>query len=193
MAGVLFVCAANRARSPWAELMTRALLDTVPGGADVDVASAGTWTRGGEPMWGPAADELRARGLDPTAFRSRLLTPAIATGADLVLAATRALRDDVVAAVPAVLPRAFTWRELAHLVAAVPPQWSQEPLTERVPRLAEHGRRARGAVAAPAAAALDVEDPAGRSRDVVRRCADETLDAVAVIVTALARRAAAPA
>ncbi|WP_158220386.1 low molecular weight phosphatase family protein [Kineosporia sp. A_224] len=187
MAGVLFVCAVNRARSPWAELACRALLAQVPGGADVAVASAGTWTRGGEPMWGPAAQEAWSRGLDPEGFTSRMLTPAIAGEASVVLAATRALRDEVICSVPTVLARTFTWRELAWLVTAQPPVWAGESLPERLRLLPEHARRARGAVAAPPPAALDVDDPAGRSAATVRRCADETFTAVTTIVGALSR------
>ena len=184
--GLLFVCAANRARSVWAELAARRLLDRIPGGVEVEVGSAGTWTRGGEPMWPPAAQEALFRGLEPAGVRSRLLTPQLAEASDVVLAATRAIRDDVVAAAPAVVDRAFTWRELDRLLAAAPPAWGDAAPVDRVRSLAAHGRRARGLVPAlPDPAALDVDDPAGRSAETVRRCADETFVAVARIVAAL--------
>lgn len=183
--GMLFVCVANRARSAWAEVYARAVFDQVPGGAGVEVASAGTWTRGGEPMWPPAAEEALAQGLDPTGFRSRLLTPQFVVDADVVLAATRALRDEVIGVVPAARSKVYTMRELAWLVSAVPADWHSKPLAERVQLLPEHARRARGRVAAPPAASLDIEDPAGRSRDVVRQRAGETFATVGALTSAL--------
>jgi protein-tyrosine phosphatase len=183
--GLLFVCTANRARSALAELVARAELDRAPGGAGIDVASAGTWTPGGQPMWSPAAAEATRRGLRPDAFVSRPLSDQVVADAAVVLTATRALRDEVVSARPALLRRTFTWRELAWLFGAVTPDWHGLAPAERPAALPGYVARSRGQVPAPAGSDIDVEDPAGRPPEVMRVVADQTVHAVTVIVSGL--------
>jgi len=185
VSGLLFVCLANRARSPLAELMTRALLDQAPGGSQIAVSSAGTWTPGGEPMWPPAAAEATRLGLDPTGFRSRQLTPDIADDVDVVLAATRDLRDKLISGQPSLLRRCFTWRELAWNLAAAPPAWDGVAWADRLGALPEVVARSRGRIPAPPADALDVEDPGGRRPKVLREASAQTLNAVRTITAAL--------
>lgn len=186
--GLLFVCTANRARSPLAQLVARRLLDQVPGGGDVAVSSAGTWTPGGEAMWPPAAAEVRRLGLDPDGFVSRPISDAVVADADVVLAATRALRDEVVTRWPRLIRRCFTWRELAWLIEAVPPEWDSDDLGSRVAALPVVAARNRGRVPAPRGADLDVEDPAGRRPEVMRATSDLTVTALGSLVAAVAHR-----
>ncbi len=183
----MFVCTANRARSPLAELMARSRLDALPGGAEIAVGSAGTWTPGGQVMWPAAAQEASRLGLDPTGFVSRPLSDAVVADAAVVLTATRALRDEVVAARPRLLRRAFTWRELAWVLTNVAPDWAGIPVPERPARLPDVVASARGRFPARPGDDLDVRDPAGRSPEVMLSAVEQTSDAVARIVEALCR------
>jgi protein-tyrosine phosphatase len=184
---IVFVCTANRARSPLAELMARNRLDALPGGDRITVGSAGTWTPGGQSIWPAAGEEASRRGLDPSGFVSRPLSDAVVADAAVVLTATRALRDEVVAARPRLLRRAFTWCELAWVLANVTPDWAGLPAAERPGRLPDVASAARGRFPALPGGDLDVADPAGRSADVMRSAADRTSAAVTTIVEALCR------
>jgi len=150
-----------------AELLMRAALPAGP-----PVASAGTWTPGGEGLWPAAAAELARLGVPTIGFASRRVEPSMVADADLVLTATRAHRDALVAASPAVWRRTFTWRELAWLLHGV--DRSEIPGRspgERLPGLAAVAVARRGHSIAPAPALLDVADPVGGPADAVARAA----------------------
>ena len=84
---LLFVCSGNTCRSPLAELLARKIADR-RGLEDLIVSSAGTnaWDNV------PATDEAllvgMERGLDLTGHRSRKVTPAIVSEADLIFVMT---------------------------------------------------------------------------------------------------------
>ena len=111
---VLFVCTGNVCRSPMAELFFLAC--AAPG--SVEVTSAGLAALVGDPIDTSAAIVLADVGLDPTRHRARQFTPELALAADLVLAAEREHRDDVIAAVPSAHRRVFTMKEFARLLPA---------------------------------------------------------------------------
>jgi hypothetical protein len=105
---------------------------------------------------------------------------------DVVLAATRALRDEVVGSRPRLVRRCFTWRELAWLLNVRPPIWDADAdLATRVAELPEVAARSRGRAPAPRGVDLDVEDPAGRRPDVLLAGSDQTIRAIQAIVVAL--------
>ncbi len=191
---VLHVCSANRCRSPLAELMMRRALGAYD--SRVRVGSAGTWTRGGEQMWGPAAEEATRRGLRPVGFVSRPLSPTLVEGADLVLAATRSLRDAVVTQVPSALGKTFTWRELAWLLADVTPELLDgvgldgagldgATVARRLAAVPALARARRGLFAAPEPGALDVDDPVEGPAAALVPAADCIEAALATIVRAV--------
>jgi len=111
---VLFVCTGNVCRSPMAELFFLAC--AAPG--SVEVTSAGLAALVDDPIDTSAAIVLADVGLDPTRHRARQFTPELAMAADLVLAAEREHRDDVIAAVPSAHRRMFTMKEFARLLPA---------------------------------------------------------------------------
>ncbi|MDQ6770086.1 MAG: low molecular weight protein arginine phosphatase [Gemmatimonadota bacterium] len=84
---LLFVCSGNTCRSPMAEALARKIADR-RGIEDLNVSSAGTnaWDNV------PATDEAllvgMERDLDLTGHRSRKLTPAIVSEADLIFVMT---------------------------------------------------------------------------------------------------------
>ncbi len=187
---ILVVCLGNVCRSPLAERVLRMRLDELGAGSPVvQVSSAGARALVGHPMDERAAAELRRLGGDPDGFAATQLTGAAASGADLVLAATRELRSRVLEEAPRALRRTFTIRELAGLLATDPdPAAIEDGATALVARAA--ARRGAGAVAE-----YDVTDPYGRAQEVHREVAD-VLDRDCTTIAravAAALRAEAPA
>lgn len=71
MKSVLFVCTANRCRSPMAEVLLKALVDARGAAPDWQIGSAGTWTEAGLPPMALALTVMRRRGLEGDAHRSQ--------------------------------------------------------------------------------------------------------------------------
>ena len=165
---ILVVCLGNVCRSPLAERLMRARLDSfLPGReAGVTVSSAGARALVGAPMDEQAADELRRLGGDPTGAASRQLEPSMVEAADLVLTATRQLRSRVLEEAPRALKRTFTITELAALVT------SDELRGSRVASAADLVARAGSWRGSVQPASYDVPDPIGQSADVHREVAD---------------------
>jgi len=158
---ILTVCTGNICRSPLAEQLLRARLD----GDRFTVSSAGTAAMVDWTMDDDAAAQSRQRGGDPDGFLARQLTRDLAEDADLILTATVAHRDDIIAAYPRVAKRTFSLAEFAAIGL------------ESVAQAA----RARVDVAASS----DVVDPYGRSRKVHKRSAQQTDDYTAEIARIL--------
>ena len=117
-AHILVVCTGNVCRSPLVERLLRVRLAERLGEQRhrVEVGSAGVRALVGSGMTAEAAAELRALGGDDATFAARQLTTSLLDGVDLVLAATRQHRSEVVTRSPGVLRCAFTLRELHRLL-----------------------------------------------------------------------------
>jgi protein-tyrosine phosphatase len=174
---VLVVCTGNLCRSPLvAALLERELERT---GSKATVSSAGT---AAPPMGTPDTRLLRAageHGLDLSAHRSRMLTPAMLDQADLVLVMTADHRRQVEALRPAavsrtVLLRTAAWK--AQLVRGREQSFDEwvERLTADVP-IAERPRLDL---------ANDLPDPIGGPLREYRAMAEE----VSTLVATLAAR-----
>jgi protein-tyrosine phosphatase len=191
VAGILHICMANRARSALAELSTRDLLGRRGLDGAIAVGSAGTRSPGGLPIWPAARQEADRHGWstrDVEAFRSRALTVDLVREADLVLAATRALRDEVITLAPFALRRTFTWRELAWLLDGVAPDdvAAQDPAS-RLRAVPDLARRRRGHLRAPLPEQLDVDDPVQREPAYLPVATDLITQSVGVLVGLLDR------
>lgn len=173
---VLVVCVGNQCRSPLAERLLQTRLDAVRPGL-ATVGSAGTHARPGTPMDQQSARELVRLGADPAGFAARRVTAELIAEQDLVLAATRGIRTDVLGVSPRMLKRAFTLPELAMILRDAP--GSPGRLDELAGFAAEH--RARGAQAP------DVPDPIGASDEVHREVADQISAAVDDLVAVAVR------
>lgn len=90
---ILFVCTGNTCRSPLAAVALRAELGR--GDGRVEVMSAGTSARDGEPASEGSVAVAADAGLDLRAHRSRALTTDLARGAELVLVMEPRHRDAV--------------------------------------------------------------------------------------------------
>jgi low molecular weight protein-tyrosine phosphatase len=121
---VLYVCTANRCRSP----MAAALFDREAGarGESVVTSSAGILP-GGDPVPAEVLEVMGTYGIDLSAHRSRSLTAAAVAEADLLVGMGRRHVREAVLLDPPSWPRAFSLKSLVERGRAVGPR---EPGTE---------------------------------------------------------------
>jgi len=153
---------------------------------DVPVTSAGTRARAGDPIWPSAAVELERRGVSGLGFDAHPITAALVAGADVVLTATRAHRDEVLSQYPAALGRVFTWRELGWLVGGLNPgQLPGATGAERLRGLPAAAAARRGALVPPPPAELDIADPVDGPEGAVAVAAVEIEQALLPVIRLL--------
>lgn len=155
---VLYICAANICRSAYAECRSRGL---VGGDGPARFASAGTDGLTPQPMDGPMAAELVARGGDPSGLFGARFTPQGHTAADLVLTMTVPQRTRLLDEVPQAHARVFTLGQFTRAVASAGRRLGPADLVSWVAL-----RRP------PADPADDVPDPYGQGQEAARRTAD---------------------
>ncbi|RMI29830.1 arsenate reductase/protein-tyrosine-phosphatase family protein [Nocardia stercoris] len=107
---VLFVCTGNVCRSVIAERLTRAFADR-HGLHDLTAESAGVRALVGFGVEPLAAQTITGLGGDPDNFKARRFKPEMAQRADLVLAMTEQIRDDVARQAPDTAHYCFTLLE----------------------------------------------------------------------------------
>ncbi|MFI5956775.1 phosphotyrosine protein phosphatase [Cryptosporangium sp. NPDC051539] len=186
---VLMVCMGNICRSPMAERLLRLRLDERLGDSDlVEVHGAGTgaWHEG-EPMHRRSADEVLARGGDPSGFRARMLTEEM-LASDLVLTATIEQVSFVAELVPSAASRTFVLGEFARLAAQADDDGLPPPtdLAARGRALVAAADHLRGGVPSGTARYSDeVPDPWGRAPEYFTAVADQIDEAVTVLADRL--------
>jgi protein-tyrosine-phosphatase len=161
---VLFVCTANQARSPMAEVIARATLDRL--GVDGWVTSAG-FHEGGRPATTDARAVMEGRGLDLSRHVSRKVTPEMIAGADVVVTMTVDHTLQLAAMVPGCQAWTMPLRELTRAATSGP--MSVDEVHDWVRATA--GRRRPETLLSRED--LDVVDPAGRGRTAFERTAAE--------------------
>ncbi len=85
MPAILFICTANRFRSPLAVAMFSQLLTKADLMDQWSVSSAGTWTEEGLPATREALELAKIMGSDLSTHRSRIVSEALVSSADLVI------------------------------------------------------------------------------------------------------------
>ena len=85
MPNIVFVCTANRYRSPIAEACFKQVLAEQGLDQDWDVSSAGTWTEDDLPPMPDAVEKASELGVNIQAHRSRVINDEIIQAADAVL------------------------------------------------------------------------------------------------------------
>jgi protein-tyrosine phosphatase len=176
-------------------LLVARLRDELGPRADTLVRSHGAGTEGwhvGEPMFPPAARQVRARRGDPLTFRARQLVAEHVTGSDLVLTAT-VEHAELVAELVAdlgVAERTFVLGEFARLAELVGPGTlppfapTVEAVTARGRALVSAANRERDGV--PPVLSDELDDPWGRDDAFFERTADTVERHLAPLVRALA-------
>ncbi len=173
---LLFVCSANRCRSPMAEALARRTLHRrdIP----AEVISAGRMSSGYEASPG-AVGAMGRRDLDLSNHRSAQLDPGTLAAADLILVMEREHLIDVFEIQPTALERSFTLGEFPDLLVASADgatAATADPAT-RIRRAHEFRDRARILAVDQS---TDIADPMGRRRGAYRRTArqlDHLIDA----------------
>jgi protein-tyrosine phosphatase len=184
---VLFVCTGNVCRSPVAE---RLFLARMNSGCDLTASSAGIRALAGLGIDPPSASALIALGGDPTGHRARWFTPELAESADLVLTAQTSHRVEVLRATPSAMRRTFALHEFVRLAASLPAADATEDEAADVTAVDPRVRVARiaaqrGMVPPVGPGEDDVADPFGRGIDIARICAAEVSAAVDAVLAAL--------
>ncbi|WP_309132740.1 low molecular weight phosphatase family protein [Brevibacterium sp.] len=176
---VLVVCTGNICRSPLAAAYLQSRFDELSPGR-FEISSAGTHgvVNGAVPR--QIARLAADFGLSLESFRGRVLSAEMLTGADLILTMERRQRSIAVQLEPRSLRRAFTVREFARILPAVPPE-NGIPAEQRWQSLVALAQRYRQ----PTVGSLaldDVIDPYGRSAATYREMIEQLLPALRGIV-----------
>lgn len=108
---VLFVCTGNICRSPMGELMFPLFFHD----DSIVTDSAGVQGLVDSPIDPSSARLMRADGIDPSAFRSKRLTPQLAMGSDLILCFTEHQRAKIVELAPRIRSHTFLLTDFADL------------------------------------------------------------------------------
>jgi len=156
------------------------------------VKSAGVAALGGQRMSGHAADALRARGVDPSGFRSSEATPELVRWADLILTMTSHHKRHLLELYPEAVEKTFALKEYAGADAETAALYQeresliadlqlklalgQEIRSDERRRLEELERRLPNP---------DVQDPIGGSRAQYERTADEIEAAIRAVLDRL--------
>jgi protein-tyrosine phosphatase len=151
---VLTVCSANICRSPLMTITLERSLFSQRFGNDVIVHSGGANAAVGDPACAEIARLTRSNGMLSRVLelhRSRPLTDEMIESADLILAADRRLRSDVVKrARPMSFNRMFTLREAAQLAATACREVEGRTTDERLRSLTAQMNHCRGFIDLPA-------------------------------------------
>ncbi|MCM6773213.1 low molecular weight phosphatase family protein [Nocardia sp. CDC159] len=167
---VLFVCTGNVCRSVIAERLTRAMA-AEHGMSDLTAESAGTRALVGFGVEPLAAQTITGLGGDAENFKARKLKPEMVERADLVLAMTEQIRDDVMKMVPAASARTFTLLE-AHRIAKVSGARTIAEIDQARNDLALVGRE-------------NIADPVGLSAEKYCEVGDRIAEALVPLLLAL--------
>ncbi|WP_165784900.1 low molecular weight phosphatase family protein [Bifidobacterium parmae] len=156
---ILFVCTGNVSRSAMAELLAPHFFSD----DSLEFASAGTRGLHDHAISRDAADLMRRDRIDGAAiaaFRSRRITPSIASGADLILCFEERQRGDIVVESPLVARRTFLITDFANLCEAAKREgWIEGAnVEERIGSVIDNA----GLLRPQLPEAEDVADPQGR-------------------------------
>lgn len=118
---VLFVCTANRIRSPMAAAILMRLLQSCdPNWKNWRIESAGTWTKPNLPPMPNALQAMQQRNLDISQHRSRPVSREILNQFHLILTMESGHKEALQVEFPEVARRVFMLSEMAGLQKNIP-------------------------------------------------------------------------
>lgn len=109
---VLFICTANRCRSPMAEALFKRILSEQDRASVWLIQSAGTWAEPGLPATVNAQAALAAQGIDLSLHRSQLLTADLLRSTAVILVMTCHHQEAIQAEFPEVAHKTFLLSQL---------------------------------------------------------------------------------
>jgi protein-tyrosine-phosphatase len=124
---ILFVCTANRFRSPLAALYFAREIVRLGDDQDIRVASAGSWAMRGQPAMPKAVDLGKQYGLDLRYHKSQVITEEILSEATLVLVMEAGHKEGILHEFPAYAGRVFLLTE----AVGEPPSDIQDPYGQK--------------------------------------------------------------
>lgn len=107
MPSVLFVCTANRFRSPLAAAFFKKALQANGMPGSWTVGSAGTWARPGQPVLAFVTQAAQAYGLDLSGHRSERVSAELLAGYDLILVMQTSQKEALQSEFPALVERIY--------------------------------------------------------------------------------------
>ena len=113
MPSILFVCTANRFRSPLAAAILKQILHHMGMSDSWEIASAGTWAETGQPALSHIAEAAQRLGIDLSPHRSRRVSEALLSGYDLILVMQASQREALLSEFPSLEERVYL---LSHVV-----------------------------------------------------------------------------
>lgn len=114
MSTILFVCTANRFRSPLAAIyFAREVVKRGYDNGSIRVSSAGTWTSPGLPAMPTVVEYSQSIGLNLNLHKSRVVHPALLEGANLILVMTSSHKEAITQEFPEHADRVFLLSEAA--------------------------------------------------------------------------------
>jgi protein-tyrosine phosphatase len=113
MSSILFVCLANRYRSPLAAAFFCKCLEQIAERGSWSVGSAGTWAQPGLPPDARALQDARDMGLDITSHRSRQVNAVLLSQSNLVLVMEAGQKEALQVEFPKEREKVFLLSEVA--------------------------------------------------------------------------------
>ena len=132
MPSVLFVCTANRCRSPIAMTFLREKVKSLASQDDWRVESAGAWADEGLPVLEGAQVVMEERGFDLTTHRSRPLTGELLRSFQLILTMESGHKEALQIEFPDIARRVYLLSEMAGIVADI-----RDPVGKSLPQFRE--------------------------------------------------------
>jgi protein-tyrosine-phosphatase len=114
MPSVLFVCTANRFRSPLAAALFNKMLQEEAGQGPWMVASAGTWAEPGQPVLPNVLEVAREYALDLSAHRSTRLDGQLLSEFDLILVMQSSQREALKSEFPSRYEQIYLFSEVVE-------------------------------------------------------------------------------
>jgi protein-tyrosine-phosphatase len=114
---ILFVCTANRFRSPLAEAAFKKCLQNNRNQAEWDVRSAGTWTGSGFPAAASALRAAKTLGLDIGKHRTQPVTQELLSRSNLVIVMQASQREAILVEFPFAAGKTILLSEFAEGMA----------------------------------------------------------------------------
>ena len=129
MPSILFVCTANRFRSPLAALYFAREVVRHNDDQDFEVSSAGVWTRDGLPATEDVIDFAEQFDLNLSFHKSRVVSKDILSSADLILVMEAGQKEAIAQEFPGIKNRIFLLAE----AAGYPPYDIPDPYQSKEP------------------------------------------------------------